>query len=158
MTTPIQLPAVLFNGKAREEESTAPASLLTCCTNAIPTAGTVTVKLRPLLARPPTVTTTEAFPVAIGGTSTDMLVGLQALAGAAAAPLKVTVLDPCVAPKPDPEMVTDVPTGPDMLLKLEMSGRTEKGAPLLAPPPTVTTTFPDVAPDGTDTPMLVGLQ
>ena len=53
-------------------------------------AGTVTVKLTPLLAWPPTVTTT--FPVvAPVGTAATMLVALQ-LVGVAAVPLKLTVL------------------------------------------------------------------
>jgi hypothetical protein len=55
-------------------------------------AGSVTVNGVPMLATPPTVTTT--FPVAAaGGTATVMLVALQ-LVGAAAVPLNVTVLVP----------------------------------------------------------------
>src|SRR5213594_4178173 len=122
-------------------------------------AGTVTVKLTPLLATPPTVTTT--FPVvAPAGTGTTMLVALQ-LVGAAAVPLNVTVLVPCVAPKFAPAIVTDVPTNPDVGFKLVMLGAgtvTVKLTPLLAAPPTVTTTFPVVAPAGTGTTMLVALQ
>jgi hypothetical protein len=54
--------------------------------------GGVTVKGRPLLAIPPTVTTT--FPVvAPAGTGTSMLVALQ-LAGVPTVPLNVTVLVP----------------------------------------------------------------
>ncbi len=57
----------------------------------------VTVKSMPLLAVPPTVTTT--FPVvAPAGTGATMVVALQ-FAGVAAVPLKVTVLVPCDAPK-----------------------------------------------------------
>src|SRR3989454_627567 len=83
-------------------------------------AGTVTVKLTPLLATPPTVTTT--FPVvAPAGTGTTMLVALQ-LVGAAAIPLNVTVLVPCVAPKFAPAIVTEVPTNPDVGFKLVMLG------------------------------------
>jgi hypothetical protein len=75
-------------------------------------AGTVTVKLTPLLAAPPTVTTT--FPVAAPlGTNTAMLVALQ-LVGAPAVPLNVTVLVPCVVPKFVPVIITGVPTGPDV--------------------------------------------
>jgi hypothetical protein len=74
------------------------------------------VKLTPLLATPPTVTTT--FPeVAPVGTVTVMLVALQ-LVGVATVPLNVTVLVPCVAPKFVPVMVTIVPTGPDVGLIL----------------------------------------
>jgi hypothetical protein len=54
--------------------------------------GTGTVKFTPLLATPPTVTTT--LPVVVpAGTGTAMLVALQ-LVAAAATPLNVTVLVP----------------------------------------------------------------
>jgi hypothetical protein len=122
-------------------------------------AGTVTVKVTPLLATPPTVATT--FPVvAPAGTGATMLVALQ-LVGVAATPLNFTVLVPCVAPKFAPLIVTDTPTNPDVGLKLDMLGAgtaTVKVTPLLATPPTVTTTFPVVAPAGTTAPMLVALQ
>jgi len=64
-----------------------------------------------------------------------MLVAFQ-LVGVAAAPLKVTVLVPWVKPKPVPVMVTDVPTGPEVGLKLVMFGVTLKGTPLLGVPAT----------------------
>src|SRR6266705_711406 len=48
--------------------------------------------------------------VAPAGTCTTMLVAPQ-LVGVAAVPLNLTVLDPCVAPKFVPVIVTDVPTG-----------------------------------------------
>jgi hypothetical protein len=122
-------------------------------------AGTVTVKLTPLLAIPPTVTTT--FPVvAPAGTAATMLIALQ-LVAVAAIPLNVTVLVPCAAPKFTPEIVTGVPTTPDTGFKLVMLGAgtvTVKLTPLLATPPTVTTTLPDVAPAGTVATMLVALQ
>jgi hypothetical protein len=90
-----------------------------------------------------------------------MLVALQ-LVGVPATPLKVTVLDPCVAPKFAPAIVTGAPTNPDVGLRLVMLGVapvvTVKLTPLLATPPTVTTTFPVVAPDGTAATMLVALQ
>ena len=54
--------------------------------------GVVTVKVTPLLADPPTVTTTNPV-VAPEGTGAAMLVALQ-LVGVAAVPLKVTELDP----------------------------------------------------------------
>jgi hypothetical protein len=121
-----------------------------------------TVKLTPLLATPPTVTTT--FPVvAPAGTGTAMLVPLQ-LVGDPTVPLNVTVLVPCVPPKFVPVIVTDVPTGPDVGLTLEIAGGggvTVKLTPLLAllgDPPMLTTTFPVVAPLGTGTTMLVALQ
>jgi len=119
-------------------------------------AGDVTVKLTPLLATPPTVTTT--FPVvAPAGTGATMLVALQ-LVGVAAVPLNVTVLVPWVVPKFVPVIVTDVPTAPAVGVKLVMLGATVKLTPLLATPPTVTTTFPVVAPAGTGATMLVALQ
>ncbi len=120
--------------------------------------GTTTVKFTALLARPPTVTTT--FPlVAPAGTGTVMLVALQ-LVGVAAVPLNVTVLVPCDAPKFAPPIVTDVPTVPELGVKLVMLGgtRTVKLTPLLDAPLTVTTTLPVVAPVGTGAVILVALQ
>lgn len=123
-------------------------------------AGRGTVKFMPLLATPPTVTTT--FPVvAPVGTGTTMVVALQ-LVGTPAVPLNVTTLVPCVAPKFVPVIVTGVATAPEAGFRLVMLGAagefTVKLIPLLATPPTVTTTFPVVAPVGTDTTMLVALQ
>src|SRR5580704_2566768 len=84
-----------------------------------------TVKLTPLLGWPPTVTTT--FPVvAAFGTGTTRLVALQ-LVGAAAVPLNVTVLVPCVAPKFVPVIVTDVPAVPDGGFRSVMAGVFEVG-------------------------------
>jgi uncharacterized protein YjeT (DUF2065 family) len=122
-------------------------------------AGTVTVKLTPLLATPPTVTTTLPV-VAPAGTATTTLVALQ-LVGVAVVPLNLTVLVPCVAPKLAPAIVTELPTVPDVGFKLVMFGAgtvTAKLTPLLATPPTVTTTLPVVAPAGTGITMLVPLQ
>jgi len=63
------------------------------------------------------------FPVvAPAGTNTVMLVALQALAAAAAFPLKVTVLDPCAVPKLVPVMVIDAPTAPAFWFRLVMVG------------------------------------
>ena len=122
-------------------------------------AAVVTVNITPLLATPPTVTTT--FPVVAPlGTGTTITVALQ-LVGTPAVPLNVTVLVPCVAPKFVPVIVTDVPTGPDVTLRLPMFGAvvvTVNITPLLATPPTVTTTFPVVAPLGTGTTITVALQ
>ena len=67
--------------------------------------GTVTVKLTPLLAVPPTVTTTLPV-VAPLGTGTAMLDALQ-LVGFAITPLKLTVLAPIDVPKLVPAIVTD---------------------------------------------------
>jgi hypothetical protein len=117
-----------------------------------------TVKPTPLLFTPPANTTT--FPVeADVGTVVAMLVALQ-LVTVAAVPLKVTVLAPCVDPKFVPVIVTDAPTAPLVELKLVIVGAptTVKPLALLAMPPTVTNTFPVVAPLGTTAVMLVALQ
>src|SRR6266404_1176839 len=124
-------------------------------------AGTAeTVKFTPLLARPPTVTTTVPV-VAPAGTSAAMPVALQ-LVGIAAVPLNLTVLLPCVAPKFVPVIVTEAPASPDAGFTLVMLGagaaEIVKFTPLLARPPTVTTTFPVVAPAGTSAAMPVALQ
>jgi hypothetical protein len=71
--------------------------------------GRLTMKGRPLLFRPVTVTTT--FPVvAPAGTGTTMLVADQ-FVGVAVVPLNFTVLVPLVAPKFAPVIVIDVPVG-----------------------------------------------
>jgi hypothetical protein len=119
----------------------------------------VTVNATPLLATLLTVTTTLPV-VAPLGTGTAMLVELQ-LVGAAATPLNVTVLVPWLPPKLLPVIVTEVPIAPEVGLRLVMLGGgnvTVKPTALLATPPTVTTTFPVVAPAGTGTAMLVALQ
>jgi len=117
----------------------------------------VTRKVPPLLlAKPLTVTTTLPV-VAPAGTGATMMELFQ-LVGVALSPLKVTVLVPWVVPKPIPVIVTGVPGGPVLGLKMAMVGATVKLTPLLPMPPTVTTTFPVVAPGGTKTTMLVALQ
>ena len=119
----------------------------------------VTANATPLLAIPPTVTTTLPV-VAPFGTGATMLLALQ-LVGVAEMPLKVTMLVPWLAPKLEPAMVTDVPITPDVGFRLVTLGGgtvTVKGTPLLALAPTVTTTLPVVAPTGTGTTMLVALQ
>jgi len=82
-----------------------------------------TVKRTPLLATPPTVTTTLPV-VAPVGTGTTILVALQfaELVGFVAVPLKVTVLVPWVAPKFVPVIVTDAPTAPEVGFRLVMLG------------------------------------
>lgn len=94
------------------------------------------------------------------GTGATMLDALQ-LVGVAAMPLNVTVLVPWLAPKFEPAIVMDVPITPEVGLRFVMLGGgtvTVKGTPLLALPPTVTTTLPVVAAAGTGTTMLVALQ
>lgn len=56
-----------------------------------------------------------------------------------------------MAPKFAPVTFTDVPTGPEVGLRLVILGAMVKSIPLLATPLTVTTTFPVVAPFGTGT-------
>ena len=120
--------------------------------------GVVTVNGTPLLGVPATVTITLPL-VAPLGTGTTMLVELQ-LVGVPATVLKTTVLVPWLAPKFVPVIVTEVPSGPEVGLMLLMlgAGMTVKVTPLLATPPTVTTTGPVVAPVGTGTMMVVEFQ
>src|SRR5437899_968825 len=109
----------------------------------------------PLLPAPPTETTTLPV-VAAAGTGATMLVADQ-LVGVAAVPLNVTVLAPCAAPKFVPVIVTATPTAPlvgDSEVMVAV-GSTVNAMPLLATPPTVTVTFPVVAPLGTGATMLV---
>lgn len=84
--------------------------------------GGITVKLTPLLATPPTVTTT--FPVvAPVGTDTTMLVALQQVPhGVADVPLNVTVLVPWLEPKFVPVIVTEAPAAPDVGERLVILG------------------------------------
>ena len=113
-------------------------------------AGT-TVKDTPLLLTPLAYTTT--FPVVAPlGTVTLIDVALQ-LVTEAVVPLNFTVPFPCVDPKAVPVIVTAAPTAPEVGDKLVMLGAatTVKVTPLLATPPTVTTTLPVVAPVGTVT-------
>ena len=82
-------------------------------------AGT-TVKGRPLLAVPDTVTTT--FPVdAPLGTVATMVVAFQ-LVVVAVMPLNLIVLVPLVVPKPVPVIVTEAATAPVVGAKLEIAG------------------------------------
>jgi hypothetical protein len=83
--------------------------------------GGVTVKVIPLLAVPPTLTT--IFPVAAAaGTAAVITVLLQLVIIVAAAPLNVTVLSPCEDPKFAPEIVTSELMGPAMGLIEVMLG------------------------------------
>src|SRR5439155_9687355 len=111
----------------------------------------VSVKVAPLLATPATVNTTGPGPSTTpDGTSATTLVLLQ-LRTAAETPLNVTTLDPCVAPKLLPLMVTEVPAGPIPGDKFEIFGTTVNVRPLLTFPETVTTMGPVVAFAGTGT-------
>jgi len=73
-------------------------------------------------------------------------------------PLNFTVLDPCVAPKLVPPIVTTLLGSPEFGERLVICGVTVKERLLLAAPPTLTTTGPLVAPLGTNAVMLAGLQ
>lgn len=141
-----------------EIETRAPTAALVGLRLVMVGGGGVTVNTPPLVVRPPTVTT--IFPVVAPlGTGTTILVALQ-LVGVALAALKVTVLVPCDAPKLVPVMVTEVPTGPEVGLRLVMLGGTStvKGPPLVDRLLTVRMTFPVVAPLGTGTTIVVALQ
>lgn len=82
--------------------------------------GDMTVKVTPLLATPPTVTTT--FPVlAPVGTGAVILVALQ-LVAVAAAPLNARMLLPCMAPKFVPVTVTPASAIPEVGLRLVIVG------------------------------------
>ena len=118
--------------------------------------GPVTVKVTPLLACPPTVTTTGPV-AAVAGTGTVIEASLQLL-GVAVTPLKVTVLAPLVAPKFTPLIATDVSTSPDVGSNEMIDGEdpvTLNVTGLLAWPSTVTTTGPVRAPAGTLTVILL---
>jgi hypothetical protein len=112
----------------------------------------------PLLARPPTVTTT--FPgVAPIGTGTPICVSLQLL-GVAGVPLKVTALEPCVEPKCEPVIPSSAPTDSELLSMLLIFGGVTKvnDTVLLFWKPALTCTFPVMAPVGTGATICVSLQ
>ena len=119
----------------------------------------VTVNVLPLLATPPAAVTTTLAVTAPVGTVATMLVGLQLLIVAANVPNFTPPL-PCAGPKFDPLIVTTEPTAPVLGARLEIlgAGVTVNVDPLLACPPTVTTTDPVVAPVGTGAVIDVALQ
>src|ERR1044072_1820488 len=92
-----------------------------------------TVQFTPVVANPPTVTTTlpEVVPL---GTGTIMLVAVQPVAVPALTPLKVTALLPWLDPKFVPVIVTAVPTEPALGDRLLLLGGTVtvNDTPLLA--------------------------
>jgi hypothetical protein len=92
-----------------------------------------TVKLTPLLALPPTATTTLPV-VAPVGTVATIEIALQLVIVVAVVPLNFTVLVPCVEPKFAPAMVTEAPTAPVVGDKLLILGKTVKLDPLLSTP------------------------
>jgi hypothetical protein len=115
----------------------------------------VTVKLTPFDAWPDTVTTT--LPVVVVGTVHDREAAVQ-LEHVAVALSNITVLEPCDDPNVVPLIVTLVPTGPLVGESDVMCGVTVNETPLLAFPPTITTTLPVAAPEGTVHVILVALQ
>src|ERR1051326_8264220 len=119
----------------------------------------VTVNVLPVLATPPAAVTTTLAVTAPVGTVATMLVGLQLLMVAATVPNFTPPL-PCAEPKFDPLIVTTEPTAPVFGARLEMlgAGVTVNVAPLLACPPTITTTGPVVVPVGTGAVIDVALQ
>ena len=122
----------------------------------------VTVNVLELLATPFIVTISGPV-VAPNGTGTVMLAALQFVGAETTVPLKVMLLfGGSLEPKPLPAMVTDVlvtdvVTGPLFGEGTLMTGTTVSATALLAIPPTVTTTFPEVAAAGTWVTMLVPL-
>jgi hypothetical protein len=113
----------------------------------------------PLLGCPFTVTTMLPDVTAVGA-GTVIMVLLQVV-GLEGAPLNVTVLLPCSAPKFVPLMVTVVPCGAALGERLLMTGGVfamVKGSALLVCPSAVTVTLPDVAPAGTSTIAPVSIQ
>ena len=119
----------------------------------------VTVNVTPLLATPPAAVTTTLPVTAPVGTVATMLVGLQLLTVAVVAP-NLTPPLPCVGPKFAPVIVTTEPMAPELGARLVMlgAGVTVNVDPLLAWPPTVTTTGPVAAPAGTGAVIEVALQ
>ena len=122
--------------------------------------GAVTTVNDTLLLFTPLAFTTTFPVVAPVGTVTTIDVALQLVIVVAAVVLNFTVLVPWVEPKFVPVIVTDAPTAPVVGERLVMLGAatTVKDTPLLALLPTVTTTFPVVAPVGTVATMDVALQ
>jgi hypothetical protein len=109
-----------------------------------------TVNATPVLAFPPTVTTTLPE-VVLAGTTATIDVVLQVEIEVAVVPLNFTVLDPCEEPKFNPVIVTIAPIAADDGERLLMLGNTVKSTPLLLTPLAYTTTLPVVAPVGTVT-------
>jgi hypothetical protein len=91
-------------------------------------AGVVTMKLAPLLGCPFTVTVTLPVEAPVG-TEATILVAVQAF-DAAGVPSKLTTLVPWVDPKLVPEIVMDVPNGPEVGEMPVIEGPEELSAPV----------------------------
>src|SRR5258705_146260 len=83
--------------------------------------GFVTVKVSSLLPRPPTQTFMFTAPLRPDGTSAVMEVLFHAVVWAVT-PVKLTKLDPLVAPKLFPVMMTELPCGPETGERCKMDG------------------------------------
>jgi hypothetical protein len=110
-------------------------------------AGAGTVNATPLLLTPEAVTTTLPLVAPIG--TFVAIVDAEKLETVPDIPLNLTT--GVVLPKFDPATVTGVPAAPEAgeVLVIIGAGTTVKLVPLLTLPPTVTVTFPVVAPTGT---------
>jgi hypothetical protein len=119
----------------------------------------VTVNDTPLLCTPPAAVTTTFPVVAVLGTVATMLPDVQVVI-VVAVPLPNFTVPPVEGPRFDPLIVTTDPTAPLLILSEEMlgAGVTVNVTPVLACPPTVTTTRPVVAPLGTGAVMLLAPQ
>ena len=111
-------------------------------------AGSVTVKLPALVAVPLAVVTLMVPVVAPVGTVAVTVVALTPVKVTAAVPLKLTPVTPF---RLAPVMVTEVPIGPLVGVKLVMAGEVTVKLPLLVAEPfdVVTLMVPVVAPAGT---------
>src|SRR5437762_7030070 len=118
-------------------------------------ADPVTLNATPLLRTPLNVSSTTFPGVAPDGTVTITVLLVPQLEIAASVPLKKT--DPLVVRKLVPCRVTDDPTAPDAGDTLVTFGPGNH-MPLLAMPPTVTTTLPSVAVEASGTTIEVLLQ
>jgi hypothetical protein len=100
-----------------------PAAFAAGAAEAVIASGATTVKVAELLVPDPgTVTVTEADPSeSPAGTVTPIAVLVHEV-GVTFDPPKETVLVPCVPPKSEPLIVTEVPTGPAAGDKLRMLG------------------------------------
>ena len=111
----------------------------------------------PLLATPPTVTTTCPGRRAAGDPHATILVAAHDV-GVAVIPLNGPCCAPCVVPKfapADRHRRPDAPDVGDRLVILGADRTTVNATPLLATPPTVTTTVPGRRAVGTRTTILV---
>ena len=107
-----------------------------------------TVNEGPVTETPLAVTATVPVVAPVGTTAT-IDEAPQLVIDVAAVPLNLSV--PFVVPKPDPLIVTEEPTAPEVGDRLPIAGvgKTVNAEPLLDTPLAVTTTLPVVAPLGT---------